>query len=517
MECAKRGNPQGGLRDTLAPVVMKTIPPNYATHFKGNVIEVYFNEYIKLKEIQQELIISPPLKYDPIITPLSTSKVLKIILKDTLLENTTYSFNFGNSIVDNNEENVFGFYKYVFSTGSAIDSLAVVGTVSDALNVKPDENSTLMLYPVNQDFNDSIVFNQKPLYVSNTQQDPRVFSIENIKEGRYLLIGLKDNNKNYKYEPKIDKIGFVSNYINIPSDTTYHLKLFKEVPPYQLQRPSSLNRQQIQFGFEGDGDAIQITLLNQKPAAFESLITKDIQSDSLYYWFKPQLEADTLTFQVAHVQKTDTVQLRLAQKEIDSLMITPISKGILRFDENFQFTANTPIKTINSEKIQVLNQDSTEIDFQLEFQNRLNKGKLSFAKTENQNYKITFLPEAVTDFFDQINDSLVFNAKTRTLADYGFLQFNLERPKTTPFLVQLVTENGEVAKELVGSKEQQTFLFENIEPDNYYVRIIYDQNRNGLWDAGNFLNKLQPEEVIYFPKLLEIRANWTLNETFTLE
>ena len=117
-DCAKKGSPSGGIKDSIPPVIVKSNPENYSINFSENEIRIYFDEYIKLKDLQKELIVSPPLKYPPTITPLSTSKVLKIKIDDTLKENTTYSFNFGNSIVDNNEENAFKYFKYVFSTGS---------------------------------------------------------------------------------------------------------------------------------------------------------------------------------------------------------------------------------------------------------------------------------------------------------------------------------------------------------------------------------------------------------------
>ena len=113
VDCAKRGNPDGGPRDSIPPVIVRSVPENYTTNFKGKEIRIYFDEYIKLKNIQQQLIISPPLDNQPTIYPFNTSKYVRVVFNDTLKENTTYSINFGNSIVDNNEENPFEYYKYV--------------------------------------------------------------------------------------------------------------------------------------------------------------------------------------------------------------------------------------------------------------------------------------------------------------------------------------------------------------------------------------------------------------------
>ena len=159
--CAKRGNPSGGNRDSIPPVIIKINPENYHTNFNEKEIKIYFDEYIKLKEINKELVVSPPLKYQAEITPLTTGKFIKIKVKDTLKKNTTYSFNFGKSIVDNNEENTLEYFKYVVSTGNYIDSLKLKGAVQDALLLNTEETTTVMLYEINELFNDSIIFNRK--------------------------------------------------------------------------------------------------------------------------------------------------------------------------------------------------------------------------------------------------------------------------------------------------------------------------------------------------------------------
>lgn len=517
VDCAKRGNPEGGLRDSIPPVIVRSAPENYSTNFDDEEIRIYFDEYIKLKDLQQQLIISPPLENAPVITPFSTSKYIKIVFTDTLKENTTYTINFGNSIVDNNEENPFEFYKYVFSTGTYIDSLKVLGTVSDALKPIPEETVTVMLYEVDENYSDSVIYNKKPYYVSNTLRSPEFFSIENIKPGKYLLIGLKDNNNNYMFDPKTDKIGFVDEFIAIPTDTTYHLNLFKERPEFNMARPSMLNSQKIQFGYEGAGDSIKIMILTQTPEDFNYKITKDLKTDSLYYWFKPKMDVDSLLFRVTNNSYLDTLSVKMQEKTIDSLTISAVKSGTIAFDETIELTANNPIVSTDKEKMKLINKDSLAVDFKLSLDEKRNVLSYLFEKEERQIYTLTLYPEAITSFFGQENDTLFFKVNTRTTADYGFLSFNIERPKSYPLIVQLVTEQGVVNKEMYAREGQTVFEFENIAPANYNVRVIYDTNENEKWDTGDFLKRRQPEEVIYFPTLLEVRANWTLNETFILE
>src|SRR6478736_5909054 len=166
--CAKRGTITGGDKDTLAPVLQVSIPKNYSTNFNGKEIKLQFDEYVKLKDVNKQLVVSPPMNTPPDITPTAASKYISIKIKDTLLPNTTYSFNFGQSIQDNIEGNPYPQFKYVFSTGSEIDSLVVEGSIKDALQKKADNFVTVMLYEMNEKYNDSVIFKQKPRYITNT-------------------------------------------------------------------------------------------------------------------------------------------------------------------------------------------------------------------------------------------------------------------------------------------------------------------------------------------------------------
>ncbi|MGK0252556.1 MAG: hypothetical protein ACI81G_001996, partial [Gammaproteobacteria bacterium] len=129
VNCAKRGSPNGGAMDSLPPVFIKADPPNFTTNFDDTEIKIYFDEYVKLKDYQKQLIISPPLTNSIISPQGSAAKYITIDIKDTLQPNTTYVFNFGQSIVDNNESNPYAYFKYILSTGDYIDSLSVKGDI----------------------------------------------------------------------------------------------------------------------------------------------------------------------------------------------------------------------------------------------------------------------------------------------------------------------------------------------------------------------------------------------------
>ena len=224
--CANRGTPTGGEIDIEPPIVLKANPPNFSTNFMSDEIEIFFNEYIRLNKLQTELIVSPPIDPLPLIMPMgSADKLLTISDLDSLKDDTTYSFHFGESIEDNNERNPLINFRYVFSTGEYIDSLKIKGSVKDAFEREISENINVLLYEIDSLFNDSVVYKRKPKYVAKVVDTTSQFQIQNVKEGKYLLIALEEENKDYTFQTKEDKIGFSKNFIDLPKDSIINLSL----------------------------------------------------------------------------------------------------------------------------------------------------------------------------------------------------------------------------------------------------------------------------------------------------
>ena len=181
VSCARTSRPDGGPKDETAPLMVVATPPYENINFDVAKIKLSFNEFIKLKNLNKQLVISPPMKYPPLITPQGfASKYLEIEIVDTLSKNTTYIFNFGNAIEDNNESNPLERFKYVFSTGNYIDSLKSGGTVKDVLVNKPNRDFNVLLYKIDSSFTDSIVYREKPNYVTTTT-DSIHFNFSNLK------------------------------------------------------------------------------------------------------------------------------------------------------------------------------------------------------------------------------------------------------------------------------------------------------------------------------------------------
>ncbi|WCO01435.1 Ig-like domain-containing protein [Psychroserpens ponticola] len=509
--CANRGRPSGGEKDIDAPLITKEVPENFSTNFKGNEIRIYFNEYIKVKNLQKQLIISPPMDTEPTVTPLgSASKYIKIIINDTLEDNTTYAFNFGQSIVDNNEENPYEYYRYVFSTGDVIDSLSVKGTIMDAEKLKPDTFVSVMLYELDSTYTDSTVYKQKPKYITNTLDSLTSFSIDNIKEGQYKLIAIKDENGNFTFQQKSDKIGFYEDVISVPTDSTYTIKLFKEVLEFDAKRPKQIAGQKIGFGYDGDNQDMTIELLGDVPEGFEKRITKDKTKDTLYYWYKPKIEIDSAQFVIRNNTFVDTLTHKFRDIERDSLIIRAVQSGIINFTDDFILEGTVPFVNIDEKQVTILDKDSINVPFTTSFDELMNRCHFKFEKKESDNYNIQILPNTFEDFFGHVNDTLNYALRTKTLADYTNIRVRLENAEY-PVIVQLTTEKGEVKYEQFGT-EPRLFDFKNLDPNDYYIRVIYDTNGNQKWDSGNFLLQQQPERVSYASGIVEGRAGWDYPE-----
>ncbi|MDO7170942.1 Ig-like domain-containing domain [Mariniflexile sp. AS56] len=511
VNCANRGTPDGGPKDEMPPKILNELPENYNTNFKGKVIKIYFDEYVKIKDIQKQLIISPPMTTQPEITPLGgASKQIIIKIFDTLQPNTTYAFNFGNSITDNNEGNPYPFYRYVFSTGSYIDSLSVKGNILDALKRKPETFVNVALYEVDSTFTDSIIYKKAPKYITNTLDSVTTFSIENIKAGTYMLMALKDGNGDNKFQQKTDQIAFHKSFITVPADTTYTLKLFQETLDFKPNRPQIAATQKIAIGFEGDYKKMKVNMKSEIPADFDYRITKDEKTDTLYYWYKPKFEADSLLLNITHTNFDKDYTVKLRKQKKDSLIIKGNPSGTIGTGQPFKITANIPFVHFEASKVNLIDKDSVKVDFTTEFDSINNTYAFNFKKTDENSYKMFVLPEAFTDFFDSKNDTLRYNLTTRKASDFGFVRFTLVNANY-PLIIQLTTEKGEVkAEKYITKPEIVDFL--NLQPSTYFIRVIHDANSNGIYDTGSYLKKIQPERVSHF-KEIEVRADWGYPET----
>jgi uncharacterized protein (DUF2141 family) len=518
MSCAKRGSITGGAKDTIAPTLKYSFPENYSVKFQGTKIKLVFDENIKLKDINKQLIISPPMKNEPLIIPTTPTKTVTITLNDTLQPNTTYSLNFGQSIADNNEGNPFNQFKYVFSTGDYIDSLALGGRVKDAYDKEVASFVSIMLYEANEKFNDSTIYKENPRYITNTLDSLKTFRLENLKAGKYFLIALKDNNNNNKFNPKSDRIGFNKQILTIPNDTVFELELFKEAVPFKAIKPIQASGNRLILGYEGNArskeKAPKITLKN-KGQVLPTIVTTMGEKDSLQVWYKP-LKADSLSINIVKDKYQKNFTFKIKNQKSDTLNLKAVQNGALNFRERFTLESSTPLVNFDKTKMKLIDKDSAAVAFTTEYDEFTQQLFIDFKIEETQKYKLKFMPGAVTDFFEKTNDTLSFNTATRNHSDYGNLTLSLKNVNRYPVIIELANEKGDVVKATEYTESKTEIEFNLLEPSLYTLRAIYDDNKNKEWDTGNYLEKRQAEEVIYYSKGVDVRTNWEMHETFDL-
>ncbi len=224
--CAQIGAPTGGTRDSLAPVLVRAAPGLKALNFRGNRITLTFDEYVELQELQNNLLISPLPKSNPIIN--SSLKNISIRLRDSLLPNTTYSIQFGNAIRDINEGNIYPNFTYVFSTGNTIDSLSLAGKVMLAETGLPDSTISVLLY---RNTNDTAVQKLKPDYMARLKGDGS-FLFENLPPTSFKVYALKDDDGSKNYNSKSELFAFYESAVQ-PGDSSRQVMLhaYAEEPP----------------------------------------------------------------------------------------------------------------------------------------------------------------------------------------------------------------------------------------------------------------------------------------------
>ena len=515
--CAKRGTPTGGPLDSIPPVLVNASPKQNTTFFDENKIQLTFDEYITLKNINKQLIVSPPLERDQYSVSPQTGAAKKITIEllDSLLANTTYTFNFGNSIADFNETNPYPFFSYTFSTGSVIDSLGLRGHITDALENETKRFISIQMYPVDSVLPDSTIYTQKPFYAASSL-DTTVFQMKNLKPGRYEIIALQDVSGNYFYDQGIDKIGFRDEPITLPQDSIIDFRLFKEPAPFAWTRPFFINERHIGIGFYGNPEGQTFEQIAPVTNSFEALITRDRETDTLHYWFKGGANLDSLKFRYIQKDTLATTTVSFNNPVKDSLVITKIAGTTLSLADVFKLRASLPIVAMDSTLVSVQNIDSLAIPFQMVLDENYDRIALDFDLEPNDTYRIELLPNALRDFWGQSHDTLRFKAATKKPEDLGTIYLKLDYSYETPFILQLLKKDR-VVREYTTRLESEVYDFKYLSPGKYTFRFIKDKNGNGKWDPGNYRNKIQPEEVIYFLSDLEIRANWDLNESFQVQ
>ncbi len=507
--CAIQVAPGGGPKDINPPQLISSQPENFSNYFQGNNIRLNFDEFITLNDISSQLIVSPPLKYIPEIK--IRDKSLLIHIRDTLIENTTYTINFGQGISDNNEGNKLENFQYVFSTGPIVDSMKIQGKIENAFDRKPEKGVLALVY---RDTFDSLPYLERPLYFSKSN-DAGEFLINNISHGFYKLIALKEKDANYLYLHGEELIGFQDSLIHANSENI-NIRIFKEIPDLRFLRAYSEFPGKAVVVFNSPADTIKLKWLTDTTGLEVYSINFSKNNDTLSIWYK-NTSSDTLSFQFDHITLKDTVTIRLFKNTEEIKGRKKISASIISLNPEatlqhlflpFYLQCNRPMAFADFDKIIFL-EDSFIVKPHFKFTDNLRMQlNLEFKWKSNSKYFLFIPPGTFTDIFGIKNDSLQFTFITHGEEDYGSLKINFQRSGDYPYILQLVNESGSDIYREVKCNTDSTIELSYLDPRVYKIKLIKDSNGNGKWDTGNYLIHIQPEEIEFYPEGITIRANW---------
>jgi len=571
--CANISSPSGGPMDTVPPGLVNTYPIHRSLHFDGDEVVLEFDEFIRVEDPTNRLIITPSLKEEVDFKIRKYSVTVRI--KDTLEANTTYTFNFADAIKDITEGNIARDASLAFSTGDYLDSVFVPGSVTDLLNNKPLENVIVALY----DPSDTLdIFNSKPVYFTRSRPSG-LFLLENLKNVPYRIYAYEDSNRDLKVDPSNERYGFLKTILNdsIPIDSTSVFRLhIQKLDISELEmisaRPSGvyfevkLNKPVIDYNLSSD----------EAPQPLAYLPIEDNKAVRIFNTFPIE---DSLKIEVIAI---DSVGFTLEEKvwakfpetlrspEALSQSFTPGNNKNVDALFKGEFLFNKPIRDINTDSI-FFELDSTEyiyLDSQTDFEWNKYRTKVQIEKFVDPKLleKIKLLNE------EKQKEQIAANLPERKLDSTGApvipkevksapLDSILQPPavkvtKIPPMGYRLyiaagsfiTVENDSSSKidniyvlkdsrnyglikgnivtnyksfviQLLDSKNEVvdersntvSYQFKDVSPGEYRIRILVDENNNNKWDPGNILELTEPEKVVFYPEVIPVKKNWELD------
>ena len=520
ISCARVGSPVGGAKDTIPPKVIgsniDTLRVNVPRDIKE--LRIDFDEYITLKEINKQLIISPPLKKMTKIIPSGmANKYLLIKWEDTLQANTTYNFNFGNAIVDNNESNALKYYNFAFSTGEKIDDFYISGELKSLIanKEKKSEESSLVVGLYQE--KDSMDYRQKPYYITKADPDG-YFELNYLSPGNYRILAFEDSNANSVYDAGKENVGFQKEGIVLDkSISSLNINLFPSKKALKYQEMKEVPGG-ILMTYEGNPAAVKVLSINEKLKDYK--VTHSPKSDSIYIWFdakKQNLGIDArenLKFSYDDGVKQDTISVFYRYNTKNEMTVSNTKGSVLAPTDDFVITSNYFIDKMQPEKWSLIS-DSISQEFTAVISpNNSYEIVIKSNFKEGKKYSLTVPKETVSSFYESLLKSYRFDFESGKTEAYGTLSFTLKDAPTTKFWLQLLSENGNIAYSKYG--KEAIVNFNSIKPGMYQPRILVDNNENGIWDSSDFSTGTFAEDVFLNPKKIEVRPLWEIRENWNL-
>lgn len=502
--CATRSTPSGGPRDTTAPAVDTSFPPNGSLYFKGNELIIVFSEFISLKNPGQQINFSPPLKEKPEFS--LRGKELSIQWTDTLRENTTYTISFGEAIQDYTEGNVNDRLKFVFSTGSYIDSLSLRGRLIDSRTKQAEKQFLVALYEQAEILaDDSLVFKQMPAYYTYTDEEGG-FQLENLRYGSFHVIAFEDKRGNFRLNTGSEKIAFLQDSL-VLNDSTPPLELQSFLPEDEKRffGAKHIGSGQIQIAFNYPPDSLSARRLGPGAAIEDVFLTWDESPDTSIFWFDQEgLDSVVLEVKTNQISDTSTIFLRPFKKK--SLGIKAVAEAV-PFYQSFTFDADRPIVKTDVSLVQIItDKDTLPPDSVIQVSSR----KMSvYPARRPKDLQVYFAAGAVQAFDGETNDSIVIKQSTLRRDELGSVVFRVVTASDQSLILLIKDKQGnEISR--VNFKEKTSIDLKNALPGLYSAEIIIDENNDGAWTTGDYLGRRKPEQIIKYDEQIEVRANWEL-------
>lgn len=571
--CASIGRPDGGPLDETPPRFIGSTPAAGALNNTKTKVSLSFDEFIKLEKANEKVVISPPQVQQPEIK--ASGKRISVNLLDSLKPNTTYTIDFSDAIVDNNEGNPLGNFAFTFSTGSAIDTMEVSGTLLEASNLEPVKG---MLVGMHSNLSDT-AFTKLPFDRVARTDSRGHFTIRGVAPGKYRIFGLMDADQNFAFSQKSEALAFNDSLViprweeRIRQDTTWVdsltidtvverkytyylpdnviLRSFKEdlISQY-LVKNERLTPEKFTLYFAAKADTLPVLkgLNFDERDAF--IIEKNLTNDTIHYWVKDSLlyKQDTLSLSLNYlytdtlnqlVPRTDTLNLvaKTVKKAVDEPKKKKKKKGEEEEPEPTKFlhvstyipstmdvydyislSFDEPIASFDSAAIHLKQKVDTlweDIPFTFEQDSlQLRKYNLYYEWEPTREYEFSVDSTAFHGIYGLFTDKITQNIKVRSLEEYGAIYFNVSGCDSIAF-VELLDTQDKVVRKVPVVNGQADFYFLN--PGKYCARLINDTNGNGVWDSGEYETKRQPEMVYYYPQILEPKANWEVEQTWDVK
>ncbi len=542
IRCANIVSPTGGPKDIVPPVVLLATPENQSSNFNKKEIHLTFDEYVTLNNPNNNILISPPLEENPDYKLNGKSLIIKF--KETLKNETTYSINFGESIKDLHEGNIFKDYSYVFSTGENIDSLTLEGKLLQAIDHKPSADYFVMLYCDENDTIslDSLPYLVKPYYITKSDKEGN-FKFSGLKDSDYLIFALKDENSNLRFDLPNESIAFLDSLVKpihnsqciIHNDSvkqeveeTEPLVLYsflEEDTVQKLLKKEIVEDGLLRFAFNRPAQNVKIEILESLPDTFNIYPTYSADYDTILWYYTPN--KDSLLFTINYdTLINDTTQISLKNRKANSRrgkqenisksleIKTNINAGKLTPEQDLILTFKEPVTDIMMRDTSWYIVDKDTIINDLHFTKIDSFGlkyKLDKTLAPEKSYKI-IIPDSVFYSFKGVtNDTTEFSFKVPEISQYGNIFVTVEVPENVPqIIVELLDDKDKfIARQIIS--ETQKIEFKYLSPKKYKLKAILDKDSNGKWTPGNYGKKLLPEPIYFHKDVFDVKANWDID------